>query len=228
MPEWWTYGPEDFLLFSPRVYWRMFELHNEAVWPLQIVAVLLGATILVWTIRPWPGSDRVIWAVLSAAWVLVAFGFLWTRYATINWAAAYAVPLFAAEALLLAWFGTWRGDLHVAARSAVPSIVGLAIFLYALIGHPFAAILADRPLRAAEIVGIAPDPTAMATVGLLLLVTGRAVTWAILAVPLAWCIVSWATLRAMAAPEAWVPLTAAGIAIAARLLPNDAQRRSPA
>ena len=25
MSEWWTYRPEDFLLFSPRVYWRMFD-----------------------------------------------------------------------------------------------------------------------------------------------------------------------------------------------------------
>jgi hypothetical protein len=38
MSEWWTYRPEDFLLFSPRVYWRMFELQNEVAcgpgnWP---------------------------------------------------------------------------------------------------------------------------------------------------------------------------------------------------
>ena len=37
MSEWWTYRPEDFLLFSPRVYWRMFELHNAALWPLQLL-----------------------------------------------------------------------------------------------------------------------------------------------------------------------------------------------
>ena len=34
------------LLFSPRVYWRLFELHNEALWPLQVPALLLGAAIL--------------------------------------------------------------------------------------------------------------------------------------------------------------------------------------
>jgi len=39
MSEWWTYRPEDFLLFSPRVYWRLFELHNEALWPAQIAAI---------------------------------------------------------------------------------------------------------------------------------------------------------------------------------------------
>ena len=37
MSEWWTYRAEDFLLFSPRVYWRMFELHNTALWPLHLL-----------------------------------------------------------------------------------------------------------------------------------------------------------------------------------------------
>jgi hypothetical protein len=30
MSEWWTYTLSDFLLFSPRVYYRLFELHNRA------------------------------------------------------------------------------------------------------------------------------------------------------------------------------------------------------
>ena len=128
MSDWWTYRPEDFLLFSPRVYWRMFELHNEAVWPLQIIAVLLGAAILVLIVRPQLWSDRVISGALAAAWMFVAWAFLWTRYATINWAAAYVVPIFAAEGLLLAWIGTRRGGLHFAALRGVPSLAGLAIF----------------------------------------------------------------------------------------------------
>ena len=220
MSEWWTYRPEDFLLFSPRVYWRMFELHNEAVWPLQVIAVLLGAAIFVWSVRPRPWSDRVIWAVVAAAWIFVAWGFLWTRYATINWAAAYTVPIFAAEGLLLAGIGAWRARLHIAAMRTVPSMAGLAIFLYALVLHPFVAMLAGRPVQAAEIVGIAPDPTAIATLGLLSRVSVGTLTWMLLAVPLGWCIVSWMTLRTMGAPEGLIPLTAAGITVLARLWPR--------
>src|SRR5262245_6330489 len=46
MSEWWTYRPEDFLLFSPRVYWRMFELHNAALWPLQVPVLAAGLVII--------------------------------------------------------------------------------------------------------------------------------------------------------------------------------------
>ena len=42
MSEWWSYRAEDFLLFSPRVYWRTFELHNAALWPLHFATLAAG------------------------------------------------------------------------------------------------------------------------------------------------------------------------------------------
>ena len=42
MAEWLTYSLTDFLLFSPQIYFRLFELYNRAVWPAQIPAVGLG------------------------------------------------------------------------------------------------------------------------------------------------------------------------------------------
>ena len=44
--EWWTYSLRDFLLFSPRTYYRLFELYNAAIWPAQIVALGLGLAVL--------------------------------------------------------------------------------------------------------------------------------------------------------------------------------------
>ena len=45
MPEWWTYSLADFLLFSPRTYYRLIERHNDAVWPAQLVTLGLGVLI---------------------------------------------------------------------------------------------------------------------------------------------------------------------------------------
>ena len=46
MSEWWTYSLSDFLMFSPRTYYRLFELYNAAIWPAQLVAIALGVAIL--------------------------------------------------------------------------------------------------------------------------------------------------------------------------------------
>lgn len=204
MPEWWTYSAEDFLLFSPRTYWRLIERHNEALWPAHVLMLLLGAAILLWLIRPRPWSHRVIAGTLTVLWVWVAWGFLWERYATINWAASYVAPLFALQAVLMALIGSrLRWSLSWAGRAPV----GLALFFYALALHPLAAFLSGRSLREAEVIGITPDPTAIATIGLVMMADGRW-SWLLLAVPMAWCLASWATLHSMGAPEQWVLLGA--------------------
>jgi uncharacterized membrane protein YwaF len=89
MSEWWTYRAEDFLLFSPRVYWRMFELHNAALWPLHVLTLAAGLIIILLIARR-PGTGaRWIAFILAMLWIFVGWSFLWNRYATINWAAAY-------------------------------------------------------------------------------------------------------------------------------------------
>ena len=45
MADWLSYRPQDFLLFSPRTYWRLFELHNEALWPLHLLTFAIGLAI---------------------------------------------------------------------------------------------------------------------------------------------------------------------------------------
>ena len=217
MSEWWSYTLEDFLLFSPRVYWRLFELHNEAVWPLQILTLLLGAAVLVLVVRPRPWSRRAISAMLAAAWLWIAWAFLWNRYSQINWAVVYAAPAFILEALVLAWMGTLRGHLRFVASRSLAGVAGFLLLSFAVILHPVVAKLGGRGFGAAEIVGIAPDPTVIATLGLLTMASGNVTAWLCLVVPLAWCLVSWATLYTMGAPEAWIPVSASVLAIAAHL-----------
>lgn len=214
MADWSAYSLEDFLLFSPRVYRRMFVLHNEALWPLPLLGLLFGALILASAARRPPWAARAISAVLGLVWIWVAWSFFWTRYASINWAAAYIAPAFALQGVMLIFLG---GALRLEARRVGPHAVGLAILLYAVLLHPLLGTLAARPLVGAEIFGIAPDPTVIATLGILAMTSGGMVAWLLLAVPLLWCGASALTLVAMGAPEAWLPLAAAGLATASLL-----------
>ena len=90
----WSYRLSDFLLFSPRVYWRMFELHNAALWPLPLVMLALGIAALALAIPRPRQSGRPIAILLGILWAWVGWSFVWERYAAINWAAVYAAPLF--------------------------------------------------------------------------------------------------------------------------------------
>src|ERR1041384_2855962 len=133
--EWWTYSLSNFLLFSPRTYYRLFELTNADVWPLHIVTLALGVgmAFLVWRPRAWSG--RAIAAILAVLWLFVAWAYLLERYDTVNWAARYLAVACVLQAALLVWTGVVRDRLSFSARDTAAKI-GLALLLYALAIHP--------------------------------------------------------------------------------------------
>jgi Family of unknown function (DUF6064) len=212
MSEWWTYTLTDFLLFSPRTYYRLFELYNTEVWPLQIVALALGVAIMLAILRGAPWSGRAIAIILAALWLFVAWAYLLERYDTINWAARYYALGFALQAGLLVLSGVIRNRLAFKPRG-VPAWIGLALLLYALAIHPLIAPLAGRPWTQAEIFGLAPDPTAIGTLGVLVAAARAPIRLAVL--PLLWCAISALTLWTMESPEAPVVALTAVLAAAA-------------
>jgi hypothetical protein len=223
MTEWWTYRPADFLMFAPRLYWRLFESLNAAWWPLHLLLVGGGLVFVAWRVRARPSGEaiglRLGLAALATCWLLVAWAFLHTLFAPINWPAHGYAPAFAIQSgalFLIAALGGVRAQAPPHRLRA-----GLALLLWALLLHPLLPLLRDAPWAQAEVFGLAPDPTAIATLGVLLTLTpatlparwGLRLLWAI---PTAWCALSAATLATMASAQAVVPLVALGAAAAAR------------
>ena len=234
MSEWWTYRLYDFLLFTPRTYYRLFELYNAAIWPAQIAAVALGLYV-VWLTTKAPltpalsprggrGGEEGTRAmlVLSAVWLWVGVAFLALRYATINFAAKYAAWAFVAEAALLAWAG-WRGRFDPPAGLA--RRVGIGLVVFAVLLEPLSAPLLGRPLRQLELFGLTPDPTAVATLGALLALRPRG-RWLLMIVPVLWCVLTGLTLLAMSAKDWWIA-PAAGVAAIAFSVSSRAKRGIP-
>jgi hypothetical protein len=196
MQDWWSYTLSDFLLFSPRTYYRMIERHNEAVWPAHLLTTALGFAILGALGRPSPRQGRIIAGVLALLWLWVGWAFLLQRYATINWMMEYVVPLFLLEALLLIWWGVIGGKLSFAVEPRAGARLGATLFVLTILLYPALAAIMGRTWNQAEVFGVVPDPTAVGTIGLLLLTNTR-LRWALLPVPALWCGIAAATLWAM-------------------------------
>ncbi len=208
MSEWWTYRLTDFLMFTPETYYRLFERHNIAIWPLQLVTLLAGAWIVVAAWRRRPTAWVSVPAVLAGLWLLVALAFHWRRYATINLAAPWFAYAFGGQAMLAGLWATTRlrppAPTPTRARS-----VGLALALLGLALQPLLGPLLGRSPAAVELFGIAPDPTTTTTLGTLLLLEAP---WYLMPIPLCWCLITWATLWSMGAGDAFVML---GVALLA-------------
>jgi Family of unknown function (DUF6064) len=209
MSEWWTYRPEDFLLFSPRVYWRMFELHNTQFWPLHLLTLASGLAILLLASRGrvFGPLTALVFAML---WIFVGWSFLWNRYAVINWAIVHVAPVFALEALLLT-IAAIRNGLVFDSRD-IAARAGWLIAALAIVVYPLLPFFFGRSWTAAESFGITPDPTALATLGLVLMASGS-LPLLLVPIPLVWLLLSGLTLRTMGDPQGWIPLAAAGTTV---------------
>ena len=203
MSEWWTYRLTSFLLFSPRTYHRLIELYNLAIWPLQLAGVAIGAAIIALLIANRGGRDRIIAGLLAACWLWIAWAFHYERYVQINWVAPWFAAAFALQALLLMALAVMAGRIVLPRVGARDLWIATLLVAIAVFGYPLLAPLAGRAWTTTEVFGVAPDPTAIATLAVLALVRGR-MRWLLLAVPLLWCAVTALTLWAMNAPEAVV------------------------
>lgn len=212
MSEWWSYRPEDFLLFSPRSYWRMFELQNEALGPLAILMLGIGGIVIFLAARRTTESFRAAAIILAVLWAFVGYAFLWNRYAGINWAIAYVAPLFGVEALLLLLL-SFRSRIAVQ-PNWISAGIGYFLLAFATAGMPLLAPLQGRDRSTGEVFGIAPDPTVIATLGFLLLLQGR-FAWLLTPIPVLWCLFSGLALLTMAEAQAWMLFAVVGLAVVA-------------
>jgi hypothetical protein len=195
MSEWWTYSLSDFLMFSSRSYYRLIESYNAAIWPAHLLALVAGIIVILAIARP--NLQRSAAMVLAAAWGSVAWAYHLERYAEINTAAPYFAAAFAVQALLLCWLAYRPGNAAPAPQPLALGLSGLAILAY-----PLLVLARDGGnWRQAEVFGIAPDPTVVATLGVLLAWRAPAIFWL---VPVLWCLVSGATLMELKIGHAWL------------------------
>ena len=230
-----SYALSDFVPFTAEVYFRLIERFGETSWPWHGPMLVLGLASVVLI---WRGRSRIACALIAIPWAWVGIAFLGQRYAELNWAGSWFAGAFLVQGgllLLLAATGAGfdragidRGgfDRGGAARAAthtpwrdlsVPRWGGLILAGFGVIAYPVIAPLSGFGPFQAETFGIHPDPTAVATLGILLVGLRGAGLWLALAIPVLWCVVTGLTLQVLDAPWVMVPLAAAlvGVLLAA-------------
>jgi len=178
MSEWWTYRPSSFLMFAPRTYWRLVERYQHDMWPLQWLMLAAGVTLLWLASSRRANAVRGICTALALAWAWVGWSFHWQRYATINWGARYFALAFAAQAVALMVLATAGGK----PPGPLGYRVGLLLAFCGVLVYPLGGVLAGRTWWQAELFGLMPEPTALATIGLLL-ATGAARSGWLMVIP---------------------------------------------
>jgi len=150
----------------------VFAEYNAMIWPMQIVAYLLGAVGLYLSIRKTSLSNRLVPAILAFFWLWVGFAF-WLPSGLQGFAPGY---LFAAIFLVqgvLFLIQAIRQKLAFGFQAKLASWVGIVFVLYALFGYPLFGFFIGHVYPTTPPFGLTPCPVVVYTFGLLLLATQK-------------------------------------------------------
>ncbi|MFO7808334.1 DUF6064 family protein [Guyparkeria sp.] len=204
METWLSYRLTDLLMFSPAIYARLFERVNDALWPGHVLLAALTVALLAMAGSRTCLAHRLAAVLLAVIWIWVAWRFF-GLYAEINLAAPWFAALFAGQAFMLLALAAFGPGLALTHLARPRHWLGLGLTLWGLVLHPIAWWTAGRPVAGTELFAVAPDPTAIATIGLLLMARMPRRVWLpfpviLLALPAAWLSISaltwWALLTA--------------------------------
>jgi hypothetical protein len=173
------------LPFTVEQFFDVFQIYNTAIWPVQIVAYVLGIVALGMALRPSSVSSRIVSTILAVFWVWMGVFYHLIYYSHINSAAWIFGLLYVLEGGLFLAFGTFRGKLSFEFRYQPLPIIGACFILYAMVIYPLLGISLGHAYPRAPMFGVAPCPTTIFTFGLLLWVVD-AVPVYLLIIPLLW------------------------------------------
>jgi hypothetical protein len=204
-----SYSLVDLIPFSRETYFRLFERYNVGVWPAPVIGLAMGLTALLTARRAEGRVLRAPYLLTAACWVWVGWVFQIHWFAPLSWAGTYFGIGFLLQGVLMA---------VVIGRCPIPRAPeatdrgrgpALWILVFAFALQPLLGLVSGRPWYGLEVFASAPDPTALATLGLLLMIH-HPLRWLLAIIPIIWCLISGATLWVLGDPTwPFMPLGAA-------------------
>ena len=174
--------------FTVEQFFDIFGSYNNAIWPFQIVAYILGIFILALALRENELSSRIISGVLALFWIWMGIFYHIVQFSVINPAAWIFGIVYILQGLLFLLIGTIHGRLSFRFFLKPLPIIGGCFILYAMMVYPLLGMSFGHSYPRAPMFGVAPCPTTIFTFGILLWAI-KPVPAYLLVIPLLWSIV---------------------------------------
>jgi hypothetical protein len=216
-PEWLAaFNPElkqqgcHQLPFTSEQFLAVFVSYNNAIWPVQIVAYLLGGIAIAMLFRP--GSDRLVAGILAVMWLWTGVGYQGMWLSAINKAAYLFAALFIVQSCCLFYSGVYRHQIRFGVRRGLATWAGAAFVAYAAIVYPLIGATVGHPYPAMPMFGVTPCPVTIFTFGMLLLTIRPVPRW-LLVIPVVWSLIGGSAAIFLNVPQDWLLFVSGGIAV---------------
>ncbi|WP_157755419.1 DUF6064 family protein [Marinobacter salinus] len=193
--DWLSYSLQDFVMFGPQVFLRLFVRINQDLWPWQLLAVVVSVGMPLLLLQRDLRASRLAVGLMAAAWASSGYGFLVGYFGPINWPAAWFGWAFVAQGGLLAaavLFGGVHGQTLRAKQLTL-------FWLVAVCGLPWLVVADTGDWQSVALFGVAPGTTAAAGSLAVALMTGPwrwlylplLVLWSLFSVAMFWVLQTW-------------------------------------
>lgn len=176
------------LPFTVEQFFSVFEAYNQAIWPAQIVAYVLGLAAVFLAFRETAWADMFIAVVLALSWVWMGTVYHLFHFAPINPAARLFGAFFIIQGILFVVAGPLRNRLGFEWSLSTESVTAALFILYSMLLYPLLGYVLGHHYPRAPMFGVAPCPTTIFTFGMLLLARPK-VPWYLFPIPLLWSLV---------------------------------------
>lgn len=183
LDDWLSYSLTDFVPITMDVYVHLFSRVNANLWPLTIVAALVGVMLIILVSRQ---HLKYALLLLTAAWCFCAYQFHFKLLSELNWIAYYFALLFLLQAALILLFFILNS--HPKEVSQNQQKFGLLFMLASMFIFLMIPAFNDRSWQSIEIFSIAPNPTSLMTIGTLIALNIR--SWWLYLIPSSWSLMS--------------------------------------
>lgn len=200
------------LPFTGEQFLAVFVHYNNAIWPIQIAAYMLGGisvALLFWKTRE---ADRAIAGILAVTWLWTGVGYHGLSFSVINTAAYLFAALFIVQGCCLVYVGVYRHQICFGLRPDLATGVGAAFVVYAAIVYPLIGVATGHYYPEMPMFGVAPCPVTIFTLGMLLL-TVRPVPRLLFVIPFTWSLIGGSAAILLNVPQDWFLLLSGCIAV---------------
>jgi len=154
--------------FALEQFLELIRNYNLAIWPMQVIAYLLGIAALFLALKKTKYSSRIIAAILAFFWLwvgilcnLMYFSQIWKVFIVFG-------ILFIIQGILFLIAGVFKSNVSFRFRLDAYSNTGSLFIIYAIAGYPILGYFFGRIYPQSLSFGLVPCPTTVFTFGMLL------------------------------------------------------------
>lgn len=174
--------------FTIDQFMDVFATYNQAVWPAQWIAYLLGLAVPLLMKMKRDIAGRYINIILGSFWIWMGGMYHINFFADVNPAALGFGAVFIVQGLLFFTLNWFEGSFRYRIRNDGYGWTGAMFIFYAMLLYPLLGYLFGHVYPRAPVFGLAPCPTTIFTFGVFLHARGRVPVW-LLIIPGLWSLI---------------------------------------